>query len=169
MHILGVQGMPRRNYTYAADLGWNFWNFIVSMGAFLTAFGAIIFAINVFWSLKKGEKAPNDPWDARTLEWTIPSPPPEYNFGNEPTVKQLDDFWFRKYDHDGNKLTPAAEKPYNPDDIHMPGPSFWPIVLAFGITLGAAGFFVKGAGLYISLAGVATILVAAYGWIYEEA
>ena len=169
MHILGVQGMPRRNYTYAADLGWNFWNFFVSIGAFLTAFGALIFAYNVFWSLRKGEKASNDPWDARTLEWTIPSPPPEYNFGVEPEVKQLDDFWYQKYDHDGNKLTLPPKPSYNPDDIHMPLPSFWPIVLAFGITLAAAGFFFKGIGLWISLAGVATILVATYGWIYEEA
>ena len=169
MHILGVQGMPRRNYTYAADLGWNFWNFFVSIGAFLTAIGALVFAYNVFWSLRKGEKAPNDPWDARTLEWTIPSPPPEYNFGIEPEVKQLDDFWHQKYDHDGNKLTLPEQPSYNPDDIHMPLPSFMPIVLAFGITLAAAGFFFKGIGLWISLSGVATILVATYGWIYEEA
>ncbi|SMF20835.1 cytochrome c oxidase subunit I [Pseudobacteriovorax antillogorgiicola] len=169
MHFLGVQGMPRRNYTYAADQGWDLWNFIVSMGAYLTAVGAILFVINIIWSLRKGAKAPGDCWDGRTLEWTIPSPPHEYNFGIEPTVQRLDDYWFRKYSDDGKKKTLPAEPSYDPKAIHLPNPSFWPIVLAAGITTGAAGFFVSGIGLAISLFGLAVIVVSTYGWIYEEA
>lgn len=169
MHFLGVQGMPRRNYTYAADQGWDLWNFVASMGAYLTAFGAIIFVINIIYSLRKGEKAPGDCWDGRTLEWTIPSPPHEYNFGIEPAVERLDDFWFRKYDDQGRKKTLPAEPKYDPKAIHMPNPSFWPIVLAAGITIGAAGFFISGFGVAVSLVGVAVIVISTYGWVYEEA
>ena len=79
--------------------------------------------------LRKGEKAPNDPWDARTLEWTIPSPPPEYNFGIEPEVKQLDDFWHQKYDHDGNKQrylsSLATTQMIFTCLTHLSGHSFW--------------------------------------------
>lgn len=169
MHFLGVQGMPRRNYTYAADQGWDLWNWVASVGAYLTAFGAVVFLINIFYSLKKGEKASGDCWDARTLEWTIPSPPHEYNFGVEPTVEHLDDFWHRKYAEDGTKKQLAPEPSYDPKAIHLPNPSFWPIVLAGGITTGAAGFFISGFGLAVSLIGVVIILVSTYGWVYEEA
>ena len=169
MHFLGIQGMPRRQYIYAEDLGWNLWNFVVTMGAYLTAIGGIAFVINVIYSLKKGEKAPSDPWDARTLEWTIPSPPPEYNFAVEPTVKVLDDYWYQKYGDDGVRRQVPAEPNVDTSKIHMPNPSFWPFVLAVGLTLGAAGFFVPAYGLYTSLAGLAVMLVSVYGWVYEEA
>jgi cytochrome c oxidase subunit 1 len=169
MHFLGIQGMPRRQYIYAEDLGWNLWNFVVTMGAYLTAIGGIAFVINVIYSLKKGEKAPSDPWDARTLEWTIPSPPQEYNFAVEPTVKVLDDYWYQKYGDDGVRRQVPAEPNVDTSKIHMPNPSFWPFVLAVGLTLGAAGFFVPAYGLYTSLAGLAVMLVSVYGWVYEEA
>lgn len=169
MHFLGIQGMPRRQYIYAEDLGWNMWNFVVSMGAYLTAIGGIAFVVNVIYSLKKGEKAPSDPWDARTLEWTIPSPPPEYNFAVEPEVRVLDDYWYKKYGDDGVRRQLPAEPKVDTSKIHMPNPSFWPFVLAVGVTLGAAGFFLPAYGLYTSLAGVVVMLVSVYGWVYEEA
>lgn len=169
MHFLGIQGMPRRQYIYAEDLGWNMWNFVVSMGAYLTAIGGIAFVVNVIYSLRKGEKAPSDPWDARTLEWTIPSPPPEYNFAVEPEVRVLDDYWYKKYGDDGVRRQLPAEPNVDTSKIHMPNPSFWPFVLAVGLTLGAAGFFLPAYGLYTSLAGVVVMLVSVYGWVYEEA
>lgn len=135
----------------------------------MTAVGGLLFFFNLFYSLKKGAVASADPWDGRTLEWSIPSPPPEYNFGIEPEVKVLDDFWAQKYDDKGTKKPLPAAPKYDPKAIHMPNPSYWPIALAAGITLGAAGFFLRDIGLYVSLLGVAVILISSYGWAYEEA
>lgn len=169
MHFLGVQGMPRRQYTYAADLNWDLWNMVASAGAYLTGLGGIIFAINIVYSLKKGKKAPADAWDGRTLEWTISSPPPEYNFGIEPEVKALDDFWHQKYGEDGSKKTLAPAGKYDPSKIHLPNPSFWPIFLAAGLTMAASSFFMSTNGLTIGLVGITIVLISAYGWVYEEA
>jgi cytochrome c oxidase subunit 1 len=168
MHFLGLTGMPRRIFTYANDQGWNFWNSVCTVGAYLTAVGGVVFVINFFWSLRKGKVAGNDPWDARTLEWSIPSPPPLYNFAIEPEVTRLDDFWFQKYTDDGKKKTIAPEPKVDTSKIHMPGPSFWPILLAAGLTTAAGGFFFHENGLIINIAGLLIAVVSAYGWSFEE-
>src|SRR5690606_15551345 len=104
MHFLGLQGMPRRIYTYAPDQGWNLWNLVCTIGAYLTAIGGLVFAANFILSLIKGKKAPADAWvDGRTLEWSLASPPPEYNFAVDPVVHQLDDWWYEKFDEQGNR------------------------------------------------------------------
>jgi cytochrome c oxidase subunit 1 len=169
MHFLGVQGMPRRQYIYAGDLGWNLWNAVSSLGAYLTAIGGIVFFINIIYSLKKGAKAPADCWDGRTLEWSIPSPVPEYNFGVEPEVKELDDFWHKKYGDDGKRKQLPPEPSFDPAKIHLPNPSFWPILLAAGITTAVAGFFIADYGLMVSLVGIFVTVLSSYGWVYEEA
>ena len=168
MHFLGLEGMPRRIYTYAPDMNWNFWNFCATMGAYITAVGGALFFINMLYSLKWGKVASADPWDGRTLEWSIPSPPPEYNFAKLPEVTQLDDWWYKKYTHDGKRLTPPQQPHVDPSTIHLPNQSFWPIVLAFGITMIATGFVVSENGVFVSLIGVALTISATYGWAYEE-
>jgi cytochrome c oxidase subunit 1 len=100
-HILGLQGMPRRIYTYPSHRGWDFWNMISTIGSFVIAAAVLLFIYNV-WSSRKNPKVGNDPWDARTLEWSIPSPPPEYNFAEVPLVTARDDLWHRKYTEDEN-------------------------------------------------------------------
>ncbi|MFW7377690.1 MAG: cytochrome c oxidase subunit I [Oligoflexus sp.] len=169
MHFLGVQGMPRRQYIYADDLNWNLWNFVASLGAYLTAIGGILFAVNIIYGLRKGKKAPGDAWNGRTLEWTIPSPPPEYNFGVDPEVKHLDDFWHRKYGDDGRRKNLAPEPSYDASKIHMPNPSFWPILLAAGLTMAASGFFIANFGLAVAIVGLVIVTISTYGWVYEEA
>ena len=76
MHISGMLGMPRRIYTYDADRGWDFWNQLTTLGAFIQAPSFAIFVYNIVVSLWKGRPAGDDPWDAWTLEWTTTSPPP---------------------------------------------------------------------------------------------
>ena len=98
-HMLGLQGMPRRIYTYPEGRGWDFWNFVSTIGAFLIALSVLVFIFNVCKS-RKNPHVGDDPWDARTLEWTIPSPPPEYNFTEIPLVTTRDDLWHRKYTED---------------------------------------------------------------------
>jgi cytochrome c oxidase subunit I len=100
MHIPGILGMPRRIYTYEADRGWMIWNILISSGAVLQAIGTLLFVYNMVWSFFKGPKAGADPWDAWTLEWSTPSPPPHYNFVAIPTVESRRPLWDLKYPND---------------------------------------------------------------------
>ncbi len=93
MHFSGMLGMPRRIYTYDAGQGWEFFNLLSSIGAFLMAPAMLVFLWNFFRSKKHGEIAGDNPWDAATLEWSIPSPPPEYNFAQIPMVTSRYPVW----------------------------------------------------------------------------
>ncbi|MGH9586677.1 MAG: cytochrome c oxidase subunit I [Acidobacteriaceae bacterium] len=100
MHFVGLMGMPRSIYNYEPDRGWGTLNMIISIGGAIQAIAVLIFAYNVFWSLKKGKVAGNDPWDAWTLEWSTTSPPPIYNFAVEPEVKSRRPLWDLKHPED---------------------------------------------------------------------
>jgi cytochrome c oxidase subunit I len=93
MHVPGILGMPRRIYIYGPDRGWGLLNMICSIGGLLQAVGVLLFVANVVWSLAHGRKAGADPWNAWTLEWTTPSPPPEYNFAEIPVVRSRRPLW----------------------------------------------------------------------------
>src|SRR5215207_11113600 len=151
MHIIGLQGQPRRMYVWtelrAGEGFFNlaFWNLVSSIGAFILATGVLMFLINVVHTHRKEPVAPLDPWDARTLEWMTTSPPKEHNFDSLPTVHALDEFFHRKYEdvgegdrHELRQVATAedilAEQEANADHhIHLPSPSYWPIVLAFSL------------------------------------
>ncbi|MET4092336.1 cytochrome c oxidase subunit I [Bradyrhizobium sp. S3.5.5] len=93
MHILGLEGMPRRIYTYQPDLPWHGLNLFVSLSAVVLTAGFLLFFINVLCSARFGEVAPDNPWDAATLEWATTSPPPSYNFAMIPVVGSLHPLW----------------------------------------------------------------------------
>ncbi|PSO14034.1 cytochrome c oxidase subunit I [Bradyrhizobium sp. MOS003] len=93
MHILGLEGMPRRIYTYQPDLPWHGLNVFVSLSSIVLTIGFLLFFINVFRSARFGEVAPDNPWDAPTLEWATTSPPPSYNFPRIPVVGSLHPLW----------------------------------------------------------------------------
>src|SRR2546426_1894127 len=86
MHILGLLGMPRRIYTYPDNLGWNEMNLLQTVGAFILGIAIMVFFWNLIISLRSGEPAGDDPWDAFTPEWDTPSPPAPYNFLKNPTA-----------------------------------------------------------------------------------
>src|SRR5690625_6473059 len=96
--------------------------------------GFIIMVYNIIYVAIKGEKAEADPWDGRTLEWAISSPPPYYNFEQLPLVRGLDALWIEKMEGEGT-LPPGEPL----DDVHMPNNSFIPFLMA-------VGFFVSGFG-----------------------
>jgi cytochrome c oxidase subunit I len=100
MHIPGILGMPRRIYTYEPGRGWDIWNLIITIGVFFQAAAIVVFVGNLVWSYLKGETAGNDPWDAWTLEWSISSPPPAYNFETIPTVMSRRPLWDLKHPED---------------------------------------------------------------------
>jgi cytochrome c oxidase subunit 1 len=100
MHFLGLLGMPRSIYTYQPDRGWNLLNLVVSMGGMVQGIAVLIFVFNFVTSLSWGETAGPDPWDAWTLEWTISSPPPIYNFDKLPEVHSRRPLWDLKHPED---------------------------------------------------------------------
>ena len=99
-HIAGILGMPRRIYTYDPGRGWEIYNLISSIGAIFQAAGLLCLVANLLLSLRKGERAGDDPWDAWTLEWTTTSPPPEYNFETPPEVRSRRPLWDLKHPKD---------------------------------------------------------------------
>jgi len=135
-HFLGLMGMQRRVWQYLDGMGFNEMNLISTIGALLMGVGTIVFLINVFVTATKPANAPNDPWeDGRTLEWTISSPPPEYNFAQTPLVRNYDAYWHEKME--GNTgMTPV--EPIGP--IHMPSPSILPFFMAVGLFVAGFGF-----------------------------
>jgi cytochrome c oxidase subunit I+III len=102
MHLSGLAGMPRRVYTYLPGMGWDTYNFISTIGAFILGVGVLLFVINVFASLRGGEPAPDNPWGGGNLEWATTSPPQPYNFLNLPVVASRYPLW----------ETPGAENDY---------------------------------------------------------
>lgn len=134
-HFLGLMGMPRRYWVFLEDQGLDFGNWISTVGAFFMAFGVIVFIWNIIYTAKKGEKAPADPWDGRTLEWTISSPPPYYNFEQLPLVRGLDPLWIEKMEGKG---TMSPGEPL--DDVHMPNGSFLPFLMGLGFFVAGFGF-----------------------------
>ena len=97
MHILGIEGMPRRIYTYGPGRGWESWNFIATVGALIISVAVLVFIVNFFTSLRKKATHEADPWDGFTLEWKTASPPPVYNFAEIPSVRGRRPLWDEKY------------------------------------------------------------------------
>jgi cytochrome c oxidase subunit 1 len=195
MHWLGLDGMPRRIYTYAEGMGWDSSNLWATIGAFTIALGVLVFMYNVLYSRMRGKKATNDPWDARTLEWSIPSPPPEHNFDQIPHVQRLDDWWYTKHPelaHGDTAHGDPARGPQKPrgvphgaqaDDahgqsaagghsagahgsIHLPGLSYYPIIISAGLGLTMGGLLTH---LALVAAGGALMVWGLLGWITEPA
>ena len=166
MHFVGMDGMPRRQVTYDASMGWEFWNLISTIGSFVIVLSVIVFLHNFFRSLRRGEIAGNDPWDGRTLEWSISSPPPEYNFATIPVVHSRDDFWEKK--QSAGTSIPAGVSDENDEGhgIHMPTPSYIPIIVALGLFLAAYGLIYHFAA---AIVGSTITMVGVYAWAMEPA
>ncbi|HJQ85581.1 MAG TPA: cytochrome c oxidase subunit I [Candidatus Binatia bacterium] len=175
MHWLGLAGMPRRIYTYAADTGWGGLNALASGGAVLLVAAGVVFLANVVWSLRRGRWAGDDPWEADGLEWATPSPPPSYNFARLPTVRGLYPLWTRQPDDpvvvglrtDRRELlltTPLeAEPAYR---YVLPEPTLWPFATSLAAGVGLIGSVFWPSAVY---PGAALTTVALVGWFWPRA
>ncbi|MFQ5679116.1 MAG: cytochrome c oxidase subunit I [Gemmatimonadota bacterium] len=169
MHLSGLLGQPRRTFTYQAGLGLEGFNRVSTAGALLFTVAFLVFLYNLLRSLRRGERAGPNPWDAPTLEWTTPSPPPHYNFAVLPEVEHRDPLWYR-YAHPGageeEGVRPILQPAEPPAEIHMPSPSYWPLVLALGLLIVTAGALT---GLTVVFAGLGVTLLGLFGWAFEPA
>jgi cytochrome c oxidase subunit I+III len=180
MHIVGLLGMPRRVYTYQPGLGWDIYNLISTIGAFMLALGILVFVWNFFSSVfnGSGEPAGDNPWNADTLEWSTASPPINYGFGVLPIIRSRHPLWEQESLHEGDertvKLLDALAKwptqwraalvtsmvEARPEEIfRVSGPSIWPFVTAVGVIIifGAEIFtnrFLVAAGVLVTVIGV---------------
>ncbi|UFX06529.1 cytochrome c oxidase subunit I (plasmid) [Sinorhizobium medicae WSM1115] len=139
MHISGLRGMPRRVYTYPAEMGWDTLNLISTLGASLFVVSFLVFIYNVAASACGGDVAGDNPWDASTLEWATTSPPPPHNFDRIPFVTSREPLWAERetlpvvtglaIDKREVVITTTAEA--LPDlKESSPDPTVWPFVSA---------------------------------------
>jgi len=179
MHILGLQGQPRRMQIWtdarAGDGFFNgaFWNLVSTVGSFILALGILMFIINVVKTTRSKVMAPADPWDARSLEWMTTNPPVEHNFDAIPTVHALDEFFHRKYEENehGEMHQVATYEDVMADEatradkhIHLPSPSYWPIILALGLPVIGYGIIFNR---LLAVVGGAIVMLAMFGWSLE--
>jgi cytochrome c oxidase subunit 1/cytochrome c oxidase subunit I+III len=181
MHIVGLMGMPRRIYTYAPGLGWDTINLITTLGAFAFAIGVLLFLINVFLSARSGKLAGPNPWDAPTLEWSVPSPAPVYNFAIIPVVASRHPLWEDRLNesperssltrgyllNQGRETLATTVLDAEPDLIlEMPGDSYAPLVLALALGVLFVGLILHSA-LCTGLGGIA-IVIAILVWLWPQ-
>ena len=172
MHWVGLDGMPRRIYTYAENMGWELSNLAATTGGFLIAVSVLVFLANVYISSRRKIIAGGDPWDARTLEWSISSPPPHYNFVDLPKVENIDDWWYKKYPEllEGspkktNLPSAQVEDTTGVDEskIHLPDLSYYPF---FGVGLSIAALGVLYSYALVTI-GLILVFWGSIGWSTE--
>jgi cytochrome c oxidase subunit I len=179
MHISGLLGMARRIYTYPGGLGFATPNLITTIGAYIFAIGVLIFILNVFYSLKRGLIAGPNPWDAPTLEWSVPSPTPAYNFVVIPSVASRHPLWEKRLDEgDGESVLNrgllldhhhetlgVSAIDGEPDVIlKMPGESYMPLAMTLCLSAFFSGLLVHWWWLAAAAAGLGVIVGITWLW-----
>jgi len=168
MHFLGLTGMPRRTWTYDANQGWEYDNRLATVGAFIIAFATLLFVINWFRSMKSGKPAGNDPWGGATLEWSIPSPPPDYNFAEIPNVTSRTPMW-----HGDPGPGPATyPAPFTPEPVRsahdlgivLPTPTIKPLIATLGLGVTFTGV-IWHKNLPLMFLGAAIFVGTLYNWL----
>ena len=177
MHIVGLEGMPRRIYTYPASMGWDQWNLVISIGAYVFALGVLVSIVNFLVSSRSGAKAGPNPWQADTLEWAIDSPPPSYGSEHIPTVRSRNPLWdeheedsdpqdARVLDQGRLTLTTHWRDAVERSVARMPEDTVTPLLLALGLTAVFCAVLVKAltwASMFVVLS-----LVVAGAWLWPR-
>jgi cytochrome c oxidase subunit I len=182
MHITGLMGMPRRIYTYPAGVGWTGLNLVTTIGSFILAVGILLFFINVLISRRRGAVAGPNPWDAPSLEWSVPSPPPPYNFAVIPSVASRHPLWEKRLDEgDGetvldrglvldhhHETLAVTAMDGEPDLIlKMPSETYLPVIHTVCLAMFFAGLVSHIWGL--AAAGAILAVAVAIAWLWPRA
>jgi cytochrome c oxidase subunit I len=181
MHVTGLFGMPRRVYTYGPDMGWTTLNLVTTVGSFVLALGVLLFVVNVLKSLRSGAAAPANPWDGPTLEWSVSSPPPPYNFPVIPTIASRHPLWEDRLDEEGARSSldrgllldkgkeTIATTPLDAEPeliLEMPEDTSAPFWLAVGLSILFVGLLLKLTG--VATAGAAVTAIALIVWLWPR-
>jgi cytochrome c oxidase subunit 1/cytochrome c oxidase subunit I+III len=182
MHIVGLLGMPRRQYTYPGGLGWTGYNLVETIGAYLLAVGLLLVAANLIVSLFRGARVGADPWGGDTLEWSTSSPPPAYNYAVIPRVASPYAMWDREdRKADARDLGEGGERVLDKghetpassvldadwDEIlDMPSKSWAPLILAAMLAAGFTMLLTKHYVVAATFAGLALVVLG--GWHWKE-
>jgi cytochrome c oxidase subunit 1 len=163
MHYAGMLGMPRRIYTYDSGQGWDTFNLMSSVGSYILVVASVIFFHNFFRSRKRGPIAGANPWNAGTLEWSIPSPAPEYNFATLPTVTSRYPLW-EGSEADLNSARVNAQEGKTAADlgIVLPYSTIKPLIVAAGIIVMFTGLLTTKVLVFI---GAAIVVGSLYSWL----
>jgi cytochrome c oxidase subunit 1 len=174
MHILGLRGMPRRVYTYPAEMHWGSVNLLESAGAVLMVLSVLVFLWNVWVSRSAGRVAGNNPWQAGTLEWATTSPPPSYNFFDLPTVGGREPLWENPPDQPvvtgvrEDRRQVLITKPLDAEPDHLtdfPYPTVWPFLAALATTgLFVGSIFTPWAVVW----GAIPLAITLVGWFWPR-
>jgi heme/copper-type cytochrome/quinol oxidase subunit 1 len=183
MHIVGLLGMPRRVYTYPGNMGWTAYNAAESVGGAITALGILVLFANLVVSYRRGPLAPRDPWHGPTLEWSIPSPPPEYNFAVIPHVSSAYPNWdaadreedLRRLaagvgvlDHGHEQVVSTLADGEQVEVVRMPHSSPWPILLALCVSGAFAVLTIEKDGVALVFGILALLTLVGWHWHEEE-
>lgn len=173
-HLLGLAGMPRRVYTYAQGLGWDGLNLLSTAGSIVIGMSVLVTAWNLLRSLRRGEHAPPNPWDAGTLEWATASPPPTWNFAHQPVATDAHPLWRERESLpcmsglalDKRELLLTSGVEARPDVRETsPGPSIWPLATALAVAALFVGSIYTPWAVVI---GALPVTVTLIGWFWPK-
>jgi cytochrome c oxidase subunit 1 len=174
MHMLGLEGMPRRIYTYAAEMGWEPNNLLATIGAVIIFIGGVVFIANAMRSRGNGEPAGPNPWDADSLEWATASPPENYNFVNLPGASSRYPLWTDPKEriattgirNDRREVLVTTLMDAEPHHRYvLPGDTIWPLLTALAVTVGFVGSVFRP--IWITPGSILTA-IALVGWFWPR-
>ncbi|TJV12199.1 MAG: cytochrome c oxidase subunit I, partial [Mesorhizobium sp.] len=174
MHLVGLWGMPRRVYTYPAELGWGNINLFITGGAVLFFLSFVLFTFNLVHGALKGAPAGDNPWDAGTLEWATSSPPPSYNFARIPIVTNVEPLWAERealpvatgLRVDVRELLISTVAEAHPDIREKSAtPSIWPLFAAIAV---GGTFLYSIFTPWAIVWGAAPIAITLIGWFWPK-
>jgi cytochrome c oxidase subunit 1 len=194
MHWLGTEGMPRRIYTYFPNHGFEIWNLVATLGSYILGLSVLVFLINVVLTWRRQPQAPmpDNPWEAATLEWATTSPPPAHNFDTVPVVYSRYPLWEDRepeaahgaalprtnvdaISHPADQVPSSAEGEHGAEQghaahaFHLPDPTIFPLIVAFGLLLVAFALLFAPPVLKLTFAisGIVYLTIAIYGWVRQ--
>jgi len=180
MHVTGLLGMPRRVYTYQADLGWDWLNLLSSIGGFIMAAGVAMIILDIVLHFRFGRVAASNPWQADTLEWAMRMPPPSYNFASLPTVTTRHPLWaypalldsIAAGEHALVEITHGRRETFGSDAItgrvreiiHLPGNSWLPLQAALALAVVCICLLLRTYPMALLATAAALYLLLRWSW-----